>query len=50
METIYKIYKESIKIDKDGVEQTLTNEIGTTTMEQLQKDLAVCIKQKDKSQ
>jgi hypothetical protein len=50
MEKKFKIYKETIISNSDGKTKILTNEIGSTTLEQLQKDLEVSIQQRDRMQ
>ena len=50
METVYKIYKETIITNTDGTSKTLTSEVGSSTLEQLQIDLGVCIQQRDRMQ
>ena len=50
METVYKIYKETIITNTDGTSKTLTSEVGSSTLEQLQIDLEVCVQQRDRMQ
>jgi hypothetical protein len=50
MEKKFKIYREVIINNSDGTTRILTNEIGSTTLEQLQKDLQVSIQQRDRMQ
>jgi hypothetical protein len=50
MEKKFKIYREVVINNSDGTTKILTNEIGSTTLEQLQKDLQVSIQQRDRMQ
>jgi hypothetical protein len=50
MEKKFKIYREVVINNPDGTTKILTNEIGSTTLEQLQKDLEVSIQQRDRMQ
>jgi hypothetical protein len=50
MEKKFKIYREVVINNPDGTTKILTNEIGSTTLEQLQKDLQVSIQQRDRMQ
>ena len=49
MEKTFRILKNKIYL-QNGEQITIQDEIGKTTLEQLQKDLEMCIQQRDRMQ